>query len=341
MPASPSIITPNDLQSNQVNTLQQYIHQNHEKLEQALLEQGAILFRGFDVFKPQDFELLAKTFDSHLKNNYLGTSPRNIVAGTEYVFSASELPNYYPIMQHCEMSFLPTCPRRIMFYCFVAPSFGGETPISDFRAVAEQMNPRIKDDFQKKGIKVIRNYCAPGQEKNNSFQLKPWVDMFHTEDKSVVEKQCAENNIEVQWLPGDALRLVSTQPAFKMHPQSGKEVWFNHLQVFHAAGAAIEYAKIAKRQMTLDAWKINLYLQAVTFVKRFTEKPIERAMHICYADNTEIPIAHIRHVQDLIWENMYFLKWQKGDVIFIDNFAISHGRMPYQGARNIMVSWTS
>src|SRR5437773_9897653 len=70
-----------------------------------LAEHGAVLFRGFDVASPGQFEEVARAIDPELKNDYLGTSPRDAL--TKYVFSASELPPYYPIPQHCEMSFLP------------------------------------------------------------------------------------------------------------------------------------------------------------------------------------------------------------------------------------------
>lgn len=341
MSTQPYIITPEIVGSRKLDALKTYIDQHLDELNQKMLHHGAVLFRDFDVHQAQEFETIAKSVDSDLKNDYLGTSPRNIVKGTDYVFSASELPPHYPIMQHCEMSFLPTAPRRLMFFCYIEPQFGGETPICDFRQVAKNMDPKIKQDFLNKGIKVIRNYCAPGHEKSNTFQLKPWVDMFQTKDKSIVEKKCAENNIQVEWLKDDALRLVSTHTAFKSHPQSGEQVWFNHLQVFHAAAAAMEYSKIVRRQKTFDAFKVNAYLQVVTFLKKFTEKPIDRAMHVCYADGTEIPESHIQHLQDLIWDYMYFLKWKKGDVIALDNFSTAHGRLPYKGPREIHVSWTS
>lgn len=335
------IITPNDIKGHQVPYLIQYIREHKDDINAKILSHGAVLFRGFNVNQPTEFEAIAQSIDSDLKNDYLGTSPRNIVEGTQYVFSASELPPYFPIMQHCEMSFLPSAPRRLMFFCHEAPRVGGETPICDFRKLTSDMDPKIKEEFVKKGIKVIRNYCAPGNEKKDSFQLKPWTDMFQTKDKAVVEKKCAENNITVQWLKDDALRLISTQDAFKTHLITGDVAWFNHLQVFHMVGAATEYAKIARRQNTISAWALHLYLQATTLIKQYTEKPEERAMHICFADDTEIPTSYIQHVQDLIWDNMYFLKWEKGDVIVIDNFSTSHGRMPYKGPRKIYISWTS
>src|SRR5262245_18214390 len=66
-----------------------------------LAAHGAILFRGFDVKDAPGFEKVARAIDDELKNEYLGTSPRNAL--TSHVFTASELPPYFPIMQHCEM----------------------------------------------------------------------------------------------------------------------------------------------------------------------------------------------------------------------------------------------
>lgn len=341
MKTTPYILTPKDIGNKSLDALKNYIQNHLDEIYQKMLKNGAVLFRGFDIAHAIDFENIAQLLDKDLKNDYLGTSPRNIIEGTQYVFSASELPPYYPIMQHCEMSFLPTAPRRIMFYCNVAPQIGGETPICDFRQVAKSLNPDIKKELSQRRLKLIRNYCAPGNEKNNSFQLKPWVDMFQTRDKSVVEQKCAANQISVEWLKDDALRLVSTHDVFKIHPISKEEVWFNHIQVFHSAAAAIEYSKIARRQHSFEAWKINIYLQLITFIKRYTENPMERAMHITYADGQEIPIDYVQHIQDIIWDNMYFLKWEKGDVIILDNFSTAHGRMPYKGPREIFVSWTS
>ena len=110
-----------------------WIKENIIMLEEKLTESGAVLFRGFDIQTPLDFEDIAKAIDNDLKDDNLGTSPRD--KKTDFVFSASELPPHYPIMQHCEMSFLPSAPRRLFFYCNIAPEYGGETPICDFRKV--------------------------------------------------------------------------------------------------------------------------------------------------------------------------------------------------------------
>src|SRR5437016_2662120 len=74
------------------------------EVQRDLVEHGAILMRGFSLGTPAAFERVARAVDPGLKNDYLGTSPRNAL--TEHVFSASELPPFYPIPQHIEMSFV-------------------------------------------------------------------------------------------------------------------------------------------------------------------------------------------------------------------------------------------
>jgi alpha-ketoglutarate-dependent taurine dioxygenase len=54
-------------------------------------------------------------------------------------------PPYYPIPQHCEMSFTRAPPSRIFFCCLVAPrGAGGETPIADFRKVYQDLDPEVR-----------------------------------------------------------------------------------------------------------------------------------------------------------------------------------------------------
>jgi hypothetical protein len=37
----------------------------------------------------------------------------------------------------------------------------------------------------------------------------------------------------------------------------------------------------------------------------------------------------------VIWQNLVVYPWQTGDVVAIDNNAVGHGRLPYQGPRRI------
>ncbi len=319
--------------------LLQWIADNKAMLEEKLTASGAILFRGFDIQTPKDFEDVAKAVDNDLKNDYMGTSPRD--KKTDYVFSASELPGHYPIMQHCEMSFLPSAPRRLFFYCHIEPVYGGETPICDFRKVYQQMDPAIRSEFEQKGVRHIRNYSAPDDNSKSAFQLKKWNEMFHTTDKKIVEEKCKANDIQLEWKDNNGLRMINKNAGILTHPKTGEKVWFNHTQVFHVSAAMIEYEKIHARQKRWETFKTNLLLHLMTWYKKLTKEPNDQSMHVTFGDGSAIPDAYVQHIQDVIWKNMVIEPWRKGDVICLDNFSTSHGRLPYYGPREVMVCWTS
>jgi len=334
----PLLVSPKN-GDNTKQTLINWIIQNKADVEQKLYASGAILFRGFDIQTPQDFEDVAKAVDNDLKDDYLGTSPRDKKSG--FVFSASELPPHYPIMQHCEMSFLPSAPRRLFFYCHVAPEYGGETPICDFRKVYTDLDPTIRAEFEAKGVKHIRNYSSPSGKGTKGFQLKSWADMFHTTDKNIIEQKCKDNDIICEWKEQDGLRLINKNAATKQHPVTGEIAWFNHTQVFHIDAAAEEYHKIHKRQKRWETFKYSMLLELMTWYKKWTQNQNDLSMHITFGDDSPIPDAYVEHLQDVIWKNMIIYPWKKGDIICLDNFSTSHGRLPYYGPREIMVCWTS
>ncbi len=117
----PLLVEPLRREGRPVPALVSWLSARRAWIDERLVEHGAILLRGFAVDGAEDFERVVRAVEPGLKNDYLGTSPRNAL--TEYVFSASELPPYYPIPQHCEMSFIKEPPARLFFSCLV-PSTG-------------------------------------------------------------------------------------------------------------------------------------------------------------------------------------------------------------------------
>ena len=317
-----------------------YLGDPQARIADRLAEHGAILLRGFDLGDPAAFERAARAIDGELKNNYLGTSPRDAL--TPYVFSASELPGYYPIPQHCEMSFLKEPPRRL-FFCCLQPSDGegGETPLCDFRRVAADLPAPVLERFEHRGVRIIRNYCGPsGGSRWDLWKLKRWDEMFQTTDRAAVQASCRENGFEATFYGHDRLRLIHCQPAVIRHPRSGDKVWFNHSQVFHLSAASGEYRRIAARQgPALKYHFLAAFAATLAAIKARTLAPEDQALHCTFGDGAEIPDSDMEEVRTAIWKNLVAFKWRQGDVLAIDNFAISHGRMPYHGPRRVAVCW--
>jgi len=318
--------------------LRAWIAAERDWLLDRLAVHGAILFRGFAVDDAPGFEAVARAIDDDLKNEYLGTSPRNAL--TSHVFTASELPPFYPIPQHCEMSFLANPPRRLFFCCLVEPAPGsGETPLADFRKVLRDLDPQLVKRWEERGLRIVRNYAGPeGGGRFDLWKLKRWDEMFGTTDRAVVEAKCRAEGFEATWLPGGGLRLVSTQPITRIQPATGERVWHNHANTFHLSQAAGEYARIARLRPT---WRHRALLQLARVLEALQRrKPTdELAMHCTFADGSEIPLADMEAVRDAIWKNLVIVPWRRGDVVAIDNYAVSHGRLPYSGPRVVAVCW--
>lgn len=318
--------------------LAQWLESARDWQRQQLRNHGALLFRGFGIATAQDFERVARAVDPELKNEYLGTSPRDAL--TEYVFSASELPGFYPIPEHCEMTFTAHPPRRIFFWCGIEPRApGGETPLVDFARVWSELDPAVRQRFETGGIRIVRNYSGPGAAGRDLFQLKRWDQMFRTTDKAQVEAMARAEGFEPSWHANDRLTLISRHKPARPHPETGAPVWFNHSQVFHLSTAPAEFRRIHRYRPGLRSLGLWLFSTLLVAWKRLRLAADEQAMHCTYEDGSEIPAADMEHVRDLIWSNLVVYAWKQGDVVAIDNNRVGHGRLPYQGPRMVAVCW--
>jgi alpha-ketoglutarate-dependent taurine dioxygenase len=333
----PLVVEPNG--NANVVDLATWLRSRRDWVREMMTHHGAVLFRGFDVTGASDFERIARAIDDDLKNEYLGTSPRNAL--TDYVFSASELPGFYPIPQHCEMSFTAHPPTRLFFSCFVEPAAGsGETPLVDFRRVYRDLDPAVRQRFERGGVRIVRNYSGPAEAgKKDLWKLKRWDEMFLTTDRTAVEAKCREEGFTPVWGERDRLRLISTQPATRMHPTTGEVVWHNHSQVFHLSAGPGEYRRIYELRPSLKYWLLWRFAGLMVALQRRTRSSDEQSMHCTYLDGAEISDADMEAVRAAIWRNLVITPWHRGDVVAIDNYAVAHGRLPYTGPREIAVCW--
>ena len=327
----PLVIRAGD--SPRVDGLVGWLREHREWIQHRLLRHGAILLRGFGVAEARVFESVARAIQPELRTDYLGT-PRNRLA--EHVFPASELPGPYPISQHCEMSYLKTPPSRVFFCCLVAPApSSGETPLADFRKVWRDLDPAVRERFERGGIRIIRNFRGSRPSALPTWKQERWDEFFATTDRAVVEARCAEEGMEAQWTKDGGLRLAITQPVHRDHPQTGERVWYNQFAAHHLASSAWEYPRIFRMRPTLRNWIFWQVVRTTVALKR--RSPARALAYYCtYADGSAIPDADIKALLGTIWKHKSIFPWQRGDVLAIDNRSVSHGRMPFRGRREVV-----
>lgn len=335
-----ALVRPRDPGESGLEDLVDWLRSERDAVARTLSDVGAVRLRGFQIRSAEEFERVAFALDPELRSGYLGTSPRH--GRTKFVFTASELPAPYPVPQHLEMSFLPDPPRKLLFFCPQPSARGGETPLTDFRRVWDDLGEDVRRTFEERGLRYVRNYDGPRSSRVASpWKLKRWDEMFLTTDRAKIEATCAAQGLRAEWLAGDRLRLVNTAPASRVHPETGRRAWFNHLQVFHAIAAAEEFERIRRFRGGLTTTLLSGVTSALTSINRRRTAPDDLPMHATFADGGEIPDALVRRVVDAIWARIGTDEWEAGDVVIIDNWAVAHGRLPYRGAREVLVAWTS
>lgn len=243
--------------------------------------------------------------------------------------------------QHAQMSFLPEPPKQLFFCCLQpSKSAGGETAVADFRKVFQDIPADLKQKLLDKGIR----YTRTNKKKGTYFtydvsDMVGWPDLFGTDDKEKVEEICRAENIPYEW-HGDTFVSVTHSPAFQLHPVTKEHVWFNHTQVFHWTTFAAELWFAFRRT---GEWRLLIQF-ALVFLFSIIKYGILRhkmSLHCTFGDGEEISVEEMSQIREAIHDNMVFSRWEKGDILLIDNFSTSHGRQPtFDKGRKVAVAWS-
>lgn len=94
---------------------------NEELLRKNLLERGALLFRGFAVQTPDDFERFVRAFSGVNLLDYAGGVSPRIELTKGGVYTSTEYPPHLSLALHNELSYSDKFPAHVYFCCLVAP----------------------------------------------------------------------------------------------------------------------------------------------------------------------------------------------------------------------------
>ncbi|HEY8563415.1 MAG TPA: TauD/TfdA family dioxygenase [Pyrinomonadaceae bacterium] len=270
---------------------------------------GALLFRGFEIRTTDEFRRFVETFSGSDFFNYAGgASPRSALQ--KNVYNSTEYPPQLGLELHNELSYSKTFPRHLYFFCETAPERGGATTLGDSRRILQRMRPEIARLFKDKGVLYERHLTS---EKGGGYS---WQEAFETDDRQAVEALCRATEIDFEWQANGGLRLRQICPATFVHPETGDEVWFNQAHGFHAS-ALDEETRRAIRAAGAKP-RLNSY----------------------FGDGSAICPTLLEHVRRVLREETVPHAWRRGDVLVLDNILTAHGRLPFSGARKIVLAMT-
>ncbi|WP_257022650.1 non-ribosomal peptide synthetase [Pigmentiphaga litoralis] len=278
---------------------------NREFIETSLRKHACLLFRGFGLDTPQDFEAFAEAMQPGLYGGY-GDLPKK--QGGRNTYRSTPYPERQMILYHNESAHLDRWPRKQWFFCELPSKVGGATPIVDCREMLRRLPAGIVADFEQKGILYVRTF-VPRLDVS-------WQDFFKTESRDEVEARLAGAGIEWRWLDENTLQTRTRCPAVISHPLTGERVFFNQVQLHHVS--------------CLEA-DVRDDLLALVGAERMTRQAF-------YGDGSPISDATMHIVGRTYEACAVRFEWLPGDVVMLDNMLAAHARDPYEEPRKIVVA---
>jgi len=300
--------------------------QDHgDQLRRRLLDKGALVFRGFAIDTPLALHRFCEALGAQLMDYPRGISPRTEVAAE--IYTSTEAPPNVPLPIHTEMSYTSTFPQALAFCCVTAPATGGETPIADMQRVLARLPLSMVGEFEQRG--VVYHQYAPSGHGNTRF--KTWQDMFATEERAAAEFKAQQQGVSITWQKNGAARLANPGTVVRAHPVTGERCWFNQVGTFHHSMSA-EFRYIGRPV-------IGALVRCFEFLlDHLPGGVLQYPFAVTFGDGEPVPRDYILTIRKAIWDETLSFRWQRGDVLLIDNLRCGHGRFPFHGEREILAA---
>ena len=319
----PLIIQANDACSQDLETSTAWLADNKDLLEDLLLLEGAIYFRGFKVENTAAFEQFINAFPPQDIDYVGGVAPRGGAQGRTY--ESTKWPHDLKIPMHQEMAYMHRQPNKLCFYCLQAPEKDGETLVGNARTLAlDTLDPIFLDKLRSKGLSYERNMrdqnVSLGDEDLDRVHTA-WQVQYQTEDRQEVEKILTENGYKFNWEDDGSLTSYWHTPAFRQHRVSGQEVLFQSGHGTQTSSAM--FGRLYDEKMK-DFYAQNTHKKP--FLTTFgdgelmEQKDIDALLKLYEQAEVKVP-------------------YQSGDVLLLDNQLALHGRNTFEGDRAVRVTF--
>ncbi len=267
---------------------------------------GAILFRGFPLTGPEDFDRFIAAFD--LPNFPYEESLSNAVRviRTPRVFTANEAPATVRILLHHEMAQTPLYPSKLFFFCEQPAESGGATPLCRSDVLWDRFRaecPGFARNCETKGLKYSN--VMPSQSDPSSGMGRSWQSTLRASTPQEAEERLQRLGYSWTWLADGCLRATTpVLPAVRKLPD-GRTSFFNQL--------------IAAFQ----GWK---------------DERNEPSNAITFGDGTPLDPDAVSGAARLGEELSFDVRWRRADVVLVDNYVTMHGRRGFTGTRKVLAS---
>lgn len=314
---NPNILLPESLSQPVVMDFSGYSHtsllteisEQLTSISTLRLQHGAVLLRGLSIESAADFDKFINCFVAQRANYTNPSTPRHLVG--EQIYTSTEYPAQRTIVQHNECSYSTEFPSLLFLACLQPPESGGQTPLTDSRAVYNAMPKALREKVEQYGVVYERNF-VPGIDLS-------WQTVYGVTSREQLAQYADAQQMDYYWhQTGDPIELttMTTAQGVVSHPKTAEKVWFNQAHLFHHSQIVSTEQEAIQQYFGQSIRPRDAYL----------------------GDGTEFSTEDIQIINDIYTDLSYAAAWQQGDFLIVDNLLFAHGRKPFTGARKVIVT---
>lgn len=350
---TPLVIEP--LRSRSAAFLQSFMKENSSEIISDLEKHGAVLFRGFDIRSPAEFEEQVLAIQGMRgMNEFMMSEPgRTTVEGTRYVIHPNT--NFKtggtldPVGGiHSESYYVPDVPRFISFFCQKSPSLGGETGLFNTCEIYKHLPEDLK-------VKLERQTYLAGIFSISQIGKRYGLSYDNA------EALCKKMDMSITDYRGEAYAFMY-KPSVTEHPTTHEKAIAMHLAgELNGHGLSPELIKEFSSDYSSFKWCLHRAVWNVPYLRRnlfILRHPIISLIHgpelmgrVFDSSESSIPSNEtdglrvgnvfekkdIKLIAKLLRRYHSSFLWKKSDFIIIDNLKLAHAGMPGLGSRIIKV----
>ncbi|WP_327656819.1 TauD/TfdA family dioxygenase [Streptomyces sp. NBC_00483] len=280
--------------------------EHREALHTVVAEHGCAMVRGLGLTTPDVTAAVFKQAADTLMADREPFAPRRTYP--DGVYSATKWPPNQPMCMHHELSYCLEFPGLLQFACLEASASGGETGLADARAVLHALPAPLAERFEREGWILTRTYH---EELGASV-----AEAFGTDDRDAVAAYCRAHAIEFAWQDDGSLRTRQRRSAVLRHPRDGAPVWFNQIAFLSQWTMEPEVREYLVDEYGADGLPFNTL----------------------YGNGDPLDEDVVRTLNEVYEAHTLRTRWQRGDLLLVDNIRTAHSREPFDGPREVLVA---